>query len=109
MTDTPPPPPTSEDAPTQEAPKTPARRERVRKAAWRVWTRRLALIAAGVVAVLLVLTAAALVGGRYYIGSDSGRERVAALLEHAGEPEQVSRRRMVAALLDPDRPAGEGG
>lgn len=82
MTDTPPPPPTSEDAPTQEAPKTPARRERVRKAAWRVWTRRLALIAAGVVAVLLVLTAAALVGGRYYIGSDSGRERVAALLQN---------------------------
>jgi len=72
LTDTPPeaaPPETTQEetAPTKAARPTKARRGLV---------KRIALITGAVIAGLLVLIAAALVGGRYYIGSDGGREMV---------------------------------
>ena len=67
MTDTPP-----EAAPEETAPTKAARPKKARRGL----VKRIALITGAVIAGLLVLIAAALVGGRYYIVSDGGREMV---------------------------------
>lgn len=67
MTDTPP-----EDTPEETTPTKAARPKKARRG----WLKRIALITGAVIAGLLVLVAAALVGGRYYIASDGGREMV---------------------------------
>ncbi len=67
MTDTPP-----EAAPEETAPTKAARPKKARRGL----VKRIALITGAVIAGLLVLVAAALVGGRYYIASDGGREMV---------------------------------
>ena len=72
MTDTPPDAPTPETTPQETAPTKAARPKKARRG----WLKRIALITGAVIAGLLVLIAAALVGGRYYIASDGGREMV---------------------------------
>ncbi|MFN7107031.1 MAG: translocation/assembly module TamB domain-containing protein [Brevundimonas sp.] len=67
MTDTPP-----EAAPEETAPTKAARPKKARRGL----VKRIALITGAVIAGLLVLVAASLVGGRYYIASDGGREMV---------------------------------
>ena len=72
MTDTPPDAPPPETTSQETAPTKAARPKKARRG----WLKRIALVTGAVIAGLLVLVAAALVGGRYYIASDGGREMV---------------------------------
>jgi translocation and assembly module TamB len=72
LTDTPPDAPPPETTPQETAPTKAARPKKARRGL----VKRIALITGAVIAGLLVLVAAALVGGRYYIASDGGREMV---------------------------------